>query len=579
LAKLHYRGPNGQFADFELSAERTVIGRKTAVSCKADIQLDGDDVSREHAVIYSDGDQFLIRDDTSRNHTWLGNRDITGQGPQELQHGDRIRIRQHSLTFVDPTSSSASSMQFRRDDGSSDMYPSSAISLGRLTSPGKPSEASRRLSALIQISRSLQDALMLDDVLVNALDGLFEIFPRAERGIIGIREDNGDFVPRWWRCRDPLGHDHPPVSQTIVQRVAESREATLFDMGLASLPDTESVYRLPLGAVICAPLAAADGEVNGVLQIDAPRSGGFDQADLELVAAVAVQVSLAINMAQLHQSAVQQQVVLRDLSNAREMQQTFLPERPPRVAGYEFASYYEPAQSVGGDYFDFVPLKDGRIAVVLADVGGKGVPAALYMARLATETRTCLERYPEATDVITQLNRRLTTCFVTFSMAVIDPARHTVTIVIAGHRPPTFRHRDGTLIPAGASIVGLPFSATEDAEFDSETLPFEPGDTLVMFSDGFEDALRHDPDERFGIRRLQELIAASDGTAAEAVDAIVSSVHDFTGDTPQFDDMCLVAVRREPENNDQAAADNSAVPRAAKTQPVPVLNDPCTSHS
>jgi len=546
LATLRYDGPDGETKHFDLNQTSTVIGRETRAGGNADIEIAGDDVSRTHATILREGDCWFLVDDTSRNHTLVNGIDITGRGRRRLRDGAEIRIRQHRFVFEDPDSANASSIQILSDDDSSDMFPSSSISLERLSQIRDQGDASRRLAALIQISRSLQRTLMLDDVLASTLDELFKILPAADRGCIGTVSENGTIEANWGRYRNHNeSQKDVEVSLTIVNRVLSSKEALLLDKETTTLPATDSVYILPLGSVICAPLLDPDGNANGFLQLDTSQSDGFGAKDLELVAAVAVQVSLAINMARLHETSVQQQVLLRDVENARAVQQNFLPQSSPPVPGYEFAHFYEPAKLIGGDYFDFVDLRNGRQAVVLADVGGKGVPAALYMAKLATETRSLLQRFDDATRVISELNRSLKTCFVTFALAVLDPVSHEVTVVNAGHRAPILRRNDGAIQSAGDEIVGLPFSVLEDNEYESATVSLRPGESIVMCSDGFEDALKKSPVERFGIKRIRAAIQSCDGTAADIRDLIVNGVSDFTGDTPQFDDMCLVVFRRE----------------------------------
>lgn len=542
LATLQYTGPLGQAGRFELTAERTVIGRRGGED--AEIQLEGDDVSRRHACLTRVNNSWFLEDLGSRNHTYLNSENISGRGRRELRHGDRITICQHRFRYRESVPEHVSSVNIRSDSNHSDMFPSSSYALSRASSSHDAHDASMRLSVLVEITRALQNSLSLDEVLAGTLAGIFRIFPAADRGIIGFLESDGTVLPKWWKCRVPGAEDQLSISQTIVRQAISQKDVLLFDNIIRLMPSADSIHQLPVDSVICAPLIDASGAVFGVLQIDSSRPGGFAERDLELVAAIAVQVSLAIHMARLHETALQQQAIERDMENAREVQRTFLPARPPDVAGYEFASYYEPAQSIGGDYFDFVQLRDGRMAIVLADVGGKGIPAALYMARLASETRACLERYENATDVIRQLNTRLRIRLVTLAMVILTPQTHEITIVNAGHRPPFVRRRSGQLEIGGEDIIGLPFSVLDDTVYEAATLTLNPGDGVVMFSDGLEDGLNSQRGERFGISRVRELIASTASTAQVMVSTLTGAVREFTDGTPQFDDMCIVAFRR-----------------------------------
>src|SRR5690606_19891517 len=158
-------------------------------------------------------------------------------------------------------------------------------------------------------------------------------------------------------------------------------------------------------SMMCAPLLTADGEAIGVIQIDTlDQRHRFTEDDLDLLASVASQAAIAIDNAQLHEAALRQRAITRDLEVAREVQKGFLPERPPQVGDFQFYNYYQPANQVGGDYFDYVELPDGRLAVIVADVVGHGIAAALLMARLAAEVRFSLATEMRPATAVARLN-------------------------------------------------------------------------------------------------------------------------------------------------------------------------------
>src|SRR5262249_27844647 len=161
------------------------------------------------------------------------------------------------------------------------------------------------------------------------------------------------------------------------------------------------------------------------------RSKKFTEDDLKFLMGVAGQASIALENAKLHQESVVRERLKREMELAREVQRSFLPLRPPDVAGYEFFAHYAAAQEVGGDYYDFIPLPPQRLAVIVGDVAGKGVPAALLMAKLSSDARFCMLTEPRAAAAISRLNASfhqagLTERFVTLAVAVLDPATHTV---------------------------------------------------------------------------------------------------------------------------------------------------------
>ena len=188
-----------------------------------------------------------------------------------------------------------------------------------------------------------------------------------------------------------------------------------------------------------------------------------------------------------------------DLKLARQVQESFLPEQLPQVPGYEFYAYYEPAQEVGGDYYDFIPLPPDqrRLAVVLGDVAGKGLSAALLMARLSAEARSCFLSLADPAVAIAVLNNLIyqyasrTDRFVTLAAAVLDATTHTLTFVNAGHPPPLiYRHATGNLEEATTEDAsGLPLGVDQSFAYRSHQVELHPGDCVLLYSDGVTDQM------------------------------------------------------------------------------------------
>ena len=158
-----------------------------------------------------------------------------------------------------------------------------------------------------------------------------------------------------------------------------------------NIPLSQSVVDFRIRSVMCAPLLIADGQGFGVIQLDTQdRNAKFTEDDLKLLVGVTNQASIAMENAKLHQDLVDQERAKRDLELAHQVQFSFLPKYLPALPGYEFFAHYEPALAVGGDYYDFIPLAGQRLAIMVGDVAGKGVPAALLMAKLSGDARYCL---------------------------------------------------------------------------------------------------------------------------------------------------------------------------------------------
>src|SRR5262249_51032361 len=220
-------------------------------------------------------------------------------------------------------------------------------------------------------------------------------------------------------------------SRSIVKQCLETAQAFLSDDATQDnrVQLSQSVVDFRIRSVMCVPLASAEGKAFGVVQLDTQdRSKKFTKNDLELLCGVANQASIALENARLHQDAVVQERLKRDLQLAHEVQLSFLPQRLPAVPGYESHAFYRPAEQVGGDYYDFIPLAGRRVAMTLGDVAGKGVPAALLMARLSSDARFCFLTEADPAKVVGKLNDLVG--------APCTPMDRLITLPAAPLRPP-----------------------------------------------------------------------------------------------------------------------------------------------
>lgn len=549
--------PSDEKSRFELTEDITTLGRHP----ECHIVVEAGAVSRYHARVIRNDGVFRIEDLGSRNGTFL-NGQLLDQ-PETLDTGDRIRISDVEFVFntEEPKPFQPSeAMTFEGssfgivmvDEHETDSAPAPQVqyhsSEGGLRMSATP-EA--KLAALMKINRNLNGVFTLDDVFPKVLESLFDIFPAADRGFIVMRGADGSLVPQWVKMRRS-GDDTETVriSKTIVRQVIESDEAilSLDAMDDSRFNSSESIADFSIRSMICAPLHDENGKPVGVLQIDSLQGRGqFRNEDVDLLSGVAAQASTVINNAKLHQQALVQQEVEQDLRLATEVQQAFLPQSPPDLNGWRVRSFYQAANHIGGDYFDYVHLNDGRVAIVVADVVGHGVAAAMYMAKLSAETRFCLASVPDLGKAIEKLNDRMSGLhverFVTFLLVVIEPCGKQLSIVNAGHMPPIVRlSRDGSIVEPGAEESGLPIAIDEGMDYEAVRFEIGVGDILMMYTDGVNEAMDvHD--EEYGMEKLREM-TAPESTADELKDRIVNSVFEHIGDADQFDDMCLVVIER-----------------------------------
>jgi serine phosphatase RsbU (regulator of sigma subunit) len=300
--------------------------------------------------------------------------------------------------------------------------------------------------------------------------------------------------------------------------------------------------------MMCAPLLDSEGNAFGALQIDTlDQRHRFNKEDLEILASTASQAAIAIQNAQMHEAALKQRELDRDMQLAHEVQHGFLPEKRPDLPDYEFFDYYQPMVQIGGDYFDYIPLRDGRLAVVVADVVGHGVAAALLMAKLSAEVKFSLYSEPTPAAAITRLNERICALnidrFVTLILVVLDPREHRATIVNAGHMAPLHRRAAGKIDEPGGDIAGLPLGIADALNYEQCEIEIGRGETLTLYTDGINES-RDAGQEQFTIDRLRDHARKIAGPVSKLGQTIVDDVRRFMGKAPQIDDMCLVCFGR-----------------------------------
>ncbi|HKD36219.1 MAG TPA: SpoIIE family protein phosphatase, partial [Pirellulales bacterium] len=518
-----------------------------------------------HAQISLLNGEYFVQDLGSRNGTIVNGQVI--QAPHRLEDGDRLKICDLAFTFyrdqptdrrlLTPSTATLGDSAVLIDDGEhtgrSTIMSKLEVSTG-LAGVRVSVNPEVKLRAMIEITENLRKSLAVDQVLSKVLDSLFKIFVQADRGFVVVRGPNpGQLVIKAVKQRRADSEDMIRISRTIVNQVLEGKHAILSaDAGAdARFEMSQSIADFRIRSMMCAPLVSSDGESLGVIQIDTiDQRARFQQEDLDVLAGVANQAAFVLENAQLHEQSLKQQAIQRDLELAHKVQQGLLPSKPPKLPGYHFFDFYEPANQVGGDFYDYILLPGGRLAIVLADVSGKGVSAALVMARISSDVRYCLASEPSVAEAVDRINASFCSAgwddkFVTFLLAMIDPAHDEVTLVNAGHMSPLLRRGTGQVEPMGAEEdSGLPLGIDADFQYRSSTIPFTHGDFLTLFTDGISEAMNAD-NKLYGLDRLRTAVGrqAADVTALGRL--ILDDVKTFVSGRSQSDDMCLVCFGRE----------------------------------
>lgn len=577
-----------------LAKKRLVIGRHP----DCDIVVDASSVSRQHAAISVDGDVVFLEDLRSRNGTMVNGRLVTGR--QRLAEGDEVLICDQRMLFLSQSSARSSRVALGDETVSpkgalqphvllddiidSDNGDSVIVSQVDIVGPagheGPEVHVTAKGRAARDLGRAIGALLSLDEVLPRLLDGLFAIFPQAERGFVLLADSKSKrFL---LRARKVNGVPEPGslrLSLSLINKVVQSRRAILSaDAGADSrFKASDSVIDCRIRAVMLVPFIGSDGSVLGVIHIDSRDAGGaFVQNDLEVLAGVAGQVAHAIEQALAYDDRIGQEQLKRDLELAHRVQQGLLPAKPPEIVGYEVFDFYEPAHQIGGDFFAYVPLPNGRIAVVLADVSGKGVSAALVMAALSADVRYCLASEHDVAEAVSRINESFCRSgwddrFATLIVAVLDPVSHRITLVTAGHPPVFVRDAAGYVEAIGADEAGLPLGVDSEYRYTPLDVEVPPGTILVFYTDGISEAMDHE-NHPYGLARLLRVLAdpanAVEKTAEGIGRRILGDVERHAAGQNRSDDMCLVCVGRLAEQPvaAQPAQKSAAVERSTVAQ-------------
>jgi len=533
--------------------ESDVLGR----SFDSTVRLDDPSVSRHHAKISLVGGNYLIEDLGSGRGTFVNGERISA--PTALKEGDRIRLadfvfrfageadglRDSSVTIVDPPAGKDTQPILETLDVN---YTLAGAVMGQRTVEGNALlKAQQQFRTVLEIGNAIQTELDLDKLLNRIMERLFGVFPQADRGFILLKADEGDaLVPHVARQRGKGQPEAITLSRSIVRKALEDRVAILSADAMSDqrFSMAVSVMNFRIRSMMCAPIIAHDDAL-GVIHLDTTRQDQrFTLDDLDLLAAVTNQVAFAVANARMHRRLLLQERTARDLQLARQVQESFLPRQFPKIAGMQFCASYKAALEVGGDFYDFIPLAGDRLGIVVGDISGKGIPAALMMARMSSAVREFAQTEDEPRAVLGKLNGRMASMnagdsFLTVIFAVLNPAARALRMANAAHPPPILRRRSTGLATEIQVCTNFPVGAVDDAEFEQEDFQLAPGDLVCFYSDGITEAMNA-AGELYGSARLKAAAARPAASAQELMDNILKDLHAHVGGAYQSDDFTIV---------------------------------------
>lgn len=494
-------------------------------------------VSRTHASLASGEQGLTLTDQQSKAGTFVNGVRLKPHAPAALHHRDRIEVCGYTFLYQDE---SAVTCACALEEEPSSLTPeSSAVTSvldGSSTSWLTRTDARPRdkLMALMKLAQDLRKTVTLGELLPVILERLLSLYSQADRALVMLC-DTGPGRPTMVRMRQrgsPRTSEGGPPGK-VIKDVLASGKAVVSDQEL----------------VMSAPLMDMEGRMLGAIQLDALGSEfHFRSEDLDLLTTVAFQISVVLENAILHEAALRERSLEIELKLAQQIQVELLPSEPPHIAGYKFFDYYAPAKFVGGDYYDYLPLDGERLALVVGDVSGKGVPAALLMVKVASALEASLGTEPDPVQVLNQVNQRFSRrnpdgTFVTMVLAMLDLSNHHMSIVNAGHLRPLLRRRDGSVVEIGDAEAGLPLGLAPHQSYAQTRLEIEPGAALVLVSDGITEA-QCGGWGQYGLERLIAQLRLPGDSAAEIGRRIIDDVDRFVGHHPQSDDRCLLCIHR-----------------------------------
>ncbi len=406
--------------------------------------------------------------------------------------------------------------------------------------------------ALLRFSQELPSLIRLDEILHKVIQTMTTTM-HVERMAVCLydpdKKEPAAYVDqgvRTGRC------DFSAEPGGIVERLAHSRSPqTMYEVNFSELhmrPSESSCIR-ECGVVLAVPLFKQDRLI-GVMYLGPKMSGKpYSQEDLDLLTTVASQAGIAIENARLHKEELEKARLENELSVARRIQQHLLPRESPRLHGLDIFGTSIPALSVGGDYYDYIPLSERQLLVAIGDVSGKGASAALYMSRIQGMIQMASRLYRTPREILLEVNRQMfhsmdRQSFVTLILALLDLDRRTISVCRAGHNP-LIAMLNGTfnLIQCRGIGVGLAPNEVFEQQLEEQTKPVERGNTFVFYTDGITEAMNGEREE-YGDDRLYRLVQSHPGLSSEALtQRVIADVRQFCGPAEQSDDITLVVAR------------------------------------
>lgn len=525
---------------FELRPGVLTVGRATV----CDITLPDNTVSRQHAEIELDGDDLKVHDLASTNGTFVNGEQVTGHAV--IRAGGRLRFGQVTLILSERE---VTDFGVFATEGTT---PTLTTSVREIRAQTAKTGAENLLTALHEAGQMLSKSLALTEV----YDQVLELLPRFIKSsrILILSHEMKDGLPEILASRPQGRKSTEPVrmSRTMLHEVlTDGRAFVTADAATdARFNATESIIQAGVLAAMAAPLFDND-RILGAVYVDSRIPGiTYSAEDLRLLTLLANMIAVKITNSRLEEAEREAERIKHEVSIAARIQRNLLPRTIPPIQGFQVFTHQTPCHEVGGDLFDVRALDDGRIWLVLGDISGKGVGAALLMATVMAGLQVLEDECRDPLELVTRLESYLVQHvepgqYLTLFAGILDPTRSLLHYVNAGHCPPALlattgsRVLDATGVPV-ALVPGMPRTASETV--------LDPGSVLLVFSDGISET---ECDGRQYEEGRMETFFEHVRTQCTQLDAacvgklLLEDVESYRGDAPAVDDLTLVVLRRE----------------------------------
>ncbi|MFQ5606714.1 MAG: SpoIIE family protein phosphatase [Candidatus Zixiibacteriota bacterium] len=404
----------------------------------------------------------------------------------------------------------------------------------------------RERQRLVEVSTRISGALDLSEALKLIMNSVKDLVGYDAGGIFLIDGEKGEFGQIYSQGYDP-DHErslHIKTSSGVIGWVVQRGESAIVPD--VQLDDRYVMARRQTRSELVAPLVI-DDRVIGVFNIESDEVESYDGHSAELLEAFGSQAAVVIERTRLHDEIVRSREVAKQMEIAAEIQREFLPDHDPAVPGYEISGINAASGEVGGDYYGFIDIVEGQTGLAIADVAGKGIPAALIMASFRASLMAEIRNNYSISEICRKVNALLFESvepgvFVTSVYGALDSRKHRFTYSNAGHNPPFLLRATGEIVQLESG--GPPFGIIPEVEFIEAVIALEPCDILLMYTDGVTEA-EAGSGEQFGEERLKGLLRENSGLSAESIrERIYDAVIGFSGEGANMDDITMIVVKR-----------------------------------